>query len=65
MLRPIAALTLVSMMIGTVLPFLRISRAMRRPSSGSSIITSRIRRSGLISSSFFIPSARLGAPTTS
>ena len=47
MLRPMAALTLVSMMIGRVCPVLRISRAMRRPSSGSSIMTSRMSRSGL------------------
>ena len=51
MLRPIAALTLVSIRIGRVWPFLRSSRAMFRPSSGSSIITSRMSRSGLVASS--------------
>ena len=50
MLRPMAALTLVSMMIGCVKPWRRSSRAMVRPSSGSSIMTSRMSRSGLTSS---------------
>ncbi len=63
-MRPMAALTEVSMMIGCVKPWRRSSRAMVSPSSGSSIMTSRIRRSGLTSATCRRPSVRFDAQPT-
>ena len=50
---------LVSIRIGVVKPERLSSWAMAIPSSGCSMITSRIKRSGLASATAFMPSARL------